>query len=298
MRTESLWPSSSPSWLVSPGLSAWLSGLAAITLLTGGCGLLFPGDDSVDSSINSSNLCHDQDTMFFRKATGQCSCTQPGFRLVDDRCCDPSCAEVECGENDCGEWCAYCPQPATCVQNQCCEPSCDERECGYDGCRGSCGDCDPGEQCVEGFCEIAACIENCDELEYSCSKTLECMVDCGSGTNCSDQCFLAASPSVQSLLWDYWECLQDNMCRSNRNICVSEHCSSELATCLYSKWGLSSCTEVLSCFYECGQDEGCADVCFANGSRKAQAQALAVKLCLADPSNVPGVCDIYFENCE
>ena len=261
--------------------------------------------------------------------------------------CTASCVGVECGDDGCGGTCGTCTEGRTCSAGKCeeattCAPDCNGKTCGPDGCGGSCGACAGGEECISGSCEGAfTCTPNCGAKECgddgcggscgtcvtgqtcspagqcqgggvtggaNCNDTYNCIAQCGQDQNCSAQCQSLASAQAMAELNELFNC--QSGCTTPDMTCIAETCIMELAECFFDIQGASSCSDMFMCLQSCPQmDSGCQDGCINQGTLAAQAEFMAINVCLSSScptqsdtcinqaAGAGGACEGYVNTC-
>jgi hypothetical protein len=223
--------------------------------------------------------------------------------------CTANCAGKECGPDGCGGTCGSCDPSEECFSGLCqgavvCTVNCADKQCGDDGCGGSCGVCPTGQTCsATDQCQGEGVAGGA-----SCQDTYNCLTQCGADEACMSQCQGLASAQALSELQALATCQAG--CAAPDVACLAETCIVELAECFFDIHGASSCSDIITCLSSCASlDAGCQDGCINQGSLDAQADFMAVNVCLGSAcptqdqtcinsaAGPGGACESYVSTC-
>ena len=233
---------------------------------------------------------------------------EDGGVAEEDAVCVPDCAGKACGSDGCGGSCGECGPEDWCVNDECvpvggCIPNCTDKECGSDGCDGICGVCDAEEICkAGGVCGLPS------SGSETCIDTYNCIAQCGTDALCAEDCVGQASDEALEELGVLSACQEG--CPAQDMSCLMDICVGELAACAYEASGVASCLDMFTCLQTCDViDAVCQNNCIELGSPEAQAQFMAIQLCLQvecptqdntcvqAAAGVGGACQSYVDAC-
>ena len=239
---------------------------------------------------------------------GDTTPAEDGGGAEEDAVCVPDCAGKTCGADGCGGSCGECGPEDWCVNDECvplggCIPNCTGKECGSDGCDGICGVCDLEEICkAGGVCGLPS------TGTETCIDVYNCIAQCGLDALCAEGCAGQASEEALAELDVLSTCQQG--CPAQDMSCLMDVCVSELAACAYEASGVASCMDMFTCLQVCDvTDATCQTTCIEQGSPEAQAQFMAIQLCLQvecpnqdttcvqTAAGIGGACQGYVDTC-
>jgi hypothetical protein len=165
---------------------------------------------------------------------------------------------LTCAMSSCGSEAMACYN-GTCGPTQCGDGQCQpEEDC--TNCPDDCGACP--DLCGDGTCQLS---EDCNS----------CPADCGPCYWCGDN-YCDPNEDCQSCPEDCGQCpilCGDGNCQT----LLGENCANCPQDCAC---GGTTCSQILTCIYGCGDFLQCPNNCIADGCYEAQQQAQAVLSCL------------------